>query len=193
MGMFDSIKCEYDLPVPDCIKDIDFKIIQDAEFQTKDFDSSLNVYTITKEGKLFLKKAEYKWVDDDNSFLKGYLDEVSSSQEDTNFHGEFNFYCFEYIQKDNKEINVCIDYIAKFTNGHLDNIRITNAEVKDTTGRKNTLDQLFKEQETINRLWYNKYFFRTKSVIKLRRYLYRSILSVQKSIDGIFYFLLRYL
>lgn len=193
MGMYDSIKCEYELPVPDCLKDIDFKLVQEAEFQTKDFDSSLDWYKITKDGRLLIKKAEYKWIDDDNSFLKGYLDEVSSVLENVDFHGELLFYCFEYIQKDDKEYSVSVDYIAKFTDGVLSKIQIKNAEIEETTERKEKLKQLIQQQKEINERWYNKYFLRSKIARKVRNKLYRSVVCVQRNVNDIFYFILRHL
>lgn len=193
MGMFDTIKCEYKLPVPANLDWIDFNLIQDKEFQTKDMDCVLNEYTITQDGRLMLKKAEYKWVDDDNSFLKGYLDEVSSVLEDTNFHGQLNFYCFEYIEKDNKELSICIDYLAKFTDGKLVNISVLDSGIQDTTSRKENIDKLFEEDKRIKNLWYNKYFLRTKCAITLKRWLYRQIVNIQKHINNCFYLILRYL
>lgn len=43
MGMFDTIRCEYLLPDPEH---------NALDFQTKSLDSCLNVYTITRDGRL---------------------------------------------------------------------------------------------------------------------------------------------
>ena len=63
MGMFDRIKCEFEIAE---------KEIQNNEFQTKDLQCFLNDYLITKEGRLLLIS------NDENTDLE--------------FHGDLNFY-----------------------------------------------------------------------------------------------------
>ena len=53
MGMFDELRCEYELPD---------KEVQDEVFQTKSLDRLMDDYTITREGKLILHRA---WGDKD--------------------------------------------------------------------------------------------------------------------------------
>jgi len=53
MGMFDEIICEYKLPD---------KEVQDHDFQTKDLENLMDVYIITKIGRLIWIKKEYEIV-----------------------------------------------------------------------------------------------------------------------------------
>ncbi len=55
MGMFDNIDCEFPLPgVPDDT------VLND--FQTKSFENRLEVYTITKDGRLIHHRTKYESV-----------------------------------------------------------------------------------------------------------------------------------
>jgi hypothetical protein len=70
MGMFDSIRCDYPLPLPLEVVD-KLPDIYEKEFQTKDFENLLDYYILTEEGELLFHKKKYEWRDDDSSFLKG--------------------------------------------------------------------------------------------------------------------------
>jgi len=168
MGMFDEIKYEYFLPleVSQEVKDKNF-VPEDVTFQTKDLDNSLSLYFINKEGKLIHKNVKYKWVDDDNSLLKGYMKEESHTLVDTKYHGDLRFYCYENIDKDDKQFCIALDYVARFTDGRVQSVKLEKSEVKDTTDRKEDLQRMFSEMERHKKLWYNKYFLNTKLYRKL--------------------------
>lgn len=53
--MYDEIKCDY--PLPGAPKEV-----QNGIFQTKDFYNVMDIYTITKEGRLILHKKIYEEV-----------------------------------------------------------------------------------------------------------------------------------
>lgn len=55
MGMFDHIKCEYQLPNPE---------VQSEIFQSKDFDCLMDMYTITRDGILVCRKYNLDGFDD---------------------------------------------------------------------------------------------------------------------------------
>lgn len=117
MGMYDYVKCEYPLP--------DGTIRANAEFQTKDFDCMMDVVTITAEGRLMLRESHYATVPEEERpyfgkpeweeplyQLAGSIRLVVDREYDANFHGEFEF-------RDG-----VTNYIARFTDGQLDHIRI---------------------------------------------------------------------
>lgn len=128
MGMYDFVICEYPLPDSE---------VQDAKFQTKDFDCNLDEYVITKDGMLIHKVFTYevvpeeerpyygtpKW--DDPLYqlfgmlrLKHVRDEVMSD-----FHGDVRFYTF----KDDG----FYEYVARFSYGKLDFIKRIEEVMRD--------------------------------------------------------------
>lgn len=178
MGMFDSIECNYPLPLPLEVIDV-LPDIYETEFQTKDLENALELYFLNEDGTLSERRRQYKWKDDDSAFFKGYMDVVSEEIAPSDFHGILNFYCYEtiYTSEDMLAgIDVSIDYIAKFTNGKIENIEILSFEVRDAGDRlirlKETLDGFDNERKK----WYNKYLFNTKLIrffrSKIIRYLY---------------------
>lgn len=76
MGMFDYIKCEYQLP--------NFEV-QSEMFQSKDFDCLMDTYTITKEGILVCHKYDLDGFDtqDKEIFKEDIL---------VPYHGYMRFY-----------------------------------------------------------------------------------------------------
>lgn len=195
MGMFDSIECNYPLPLPLEVVDI-LPDIYDQEFQTKDLENLLDLYYLNEDGHLFWRKRKYEWKDDDSSFLKGYMDVVSEETVRQDFHGILNFYCYEtvYSSEDrNSGIDVSIDYLAKFTNGKIENIEVLSYEVKDATMRIIDLKNTMEKHEERRKRWYNKYIFYTKfwKFVK-NKIILAPVNLLRKSADKLYWFLVRY-
>lgn len=164
MGMFDSIKCNYPLPLPLEVIDI-MPDPYDQEFQTKDLENLLDDYYLNEDGLLLWHKRKYAWKDDDSAFLKGYMDVVEEEIVPTDFHGVLNFYCYETVYEDkssDKAKDITIDYLAKFTNGKLENIEVLSYEIRDVTARIIDLKNTMKKYEERRNRWYNKYIFYTR-------------------------------
>lgn len=196
MGMFDSIECDYPLPLPLEVVDI-MPDPYSQEFQTKDLENLMDTYILSEEGELLWIKKEYKWKDDDDSFLKGYMEVTKQEIVPTNFHGILNFYCYEtvYDEKTSNNVkDVSIDYLAKFTNGKLENIEILSYEINDATVRLINLKNTLKEYEKRRNRWYNKYIFHTKywKFIK-NKIILAPIKSISKFFDKIYWLGVRYL
>ncbi len=196
MGMFDSIQCNYPLPLPLGVIDV-FSDPYDQEFQTKDLENLLDLYYLEEDGTLYWRKRRYEWVDDDNAFLKGYMDVVEEEIVPTNFHGVLNFYCYETIHEDDssdKAKDVSIDYLAKFTNGKLENIEILSYEITDATVRIITLQDTMQKHEESRKRWYNKYIFYTKfwKFVKWK-IIIKPIELIKKASDKLYWLAVRYL
>ncbi len=196
MGMFDSIKVDCPLPLPleviDTLPDI-----YDQKFQTKDFDNLLDDYFLNEDGQLFYSKKEYKWKDDDSAFLKGYMDVIKEEIVPFDFHGIVNFYCYETVHEDltsNKAKDVIIDYMAKFTNGKLENIEIISYEIIDATVRIIEIKNMMKEHEERRKRWYNKYIFYTKywKFIK-NKIILDPIDFLKKILDKLYWLVVKYM
>jgi len=95
MGMFDYITCEFKLPKWN-------KEVQKEMFQTKSLECSMNKYIITKNRKLI------------------YIDDKKTKENP--YHGDIIFYtCIENPK--NKKL-IWYEYVARFTSGRLENIKI---------------------------------------------------------------------
>lgn len=141
MGMFDYIECEY--PLPD-----GFVPPPGWEFQTKDTEAMyMEVYRITKDGRLIHEACDYEIVPEEErpyygkpefeGFLKiaGSQRKVNERDEDEQYHGDLEFYGSNitgcgpegYITEDDAPM-VRREYTARFTNGNLQEIRLTCSE-----------------------------------------------------------------
>ena len=196
MGMFDSIECNYPLPLPLEVVDI-MPDLYEQEFQTKDLENLLDLYYLNEDGILYWRKRKYEWKDDDEAFLKGYMDVVEEEIVPTDFHGVLNFYCYETVEKDlenNKAKDVTIDYLAKFTNGKLENIEVLSYEIIDATVRIIDLKNTMKKHEERRKRWYNKYIFYTKGWKWIKsKIILAPIDLLRKFLDKIYWFGVRYL
>lgn len=181
--MFDTIECNYPLPVSKELVELEDFNIYEVEFQTKDLNNLMEHYIITEDGEFLHRRAEYKWVDDEEAFLKGYMQIVNEELVKTNFHGVVEFYCFEQLRSKvgnkTKEVSVSVDYEAKFNDGKLASIELVNQSVEDTTEYYEKMRALAKERERKANLWYNKYFLYTKQFRDFKRYaIYKPLYSL---------------
>jgi len=147
MGMYDIITVKDKLPWTDEMWE---EGLPDActEFQTKGLDDSMSNYKI-ENGRLLLQVQEGGWVD-------------------TNYHGELSFY--DYKPNDQPGNNDCwIEFTAKFTNGQVDKIEVTNFEKTSNTTRIETIKVLAEEIIRNRNRWSNKYFNHTAPVCWFRR------------------------
>jgi len=117
MGMFDWIQCEMSLP--------DGSSPLKREFQTKSFDNTMSKYVINTKGYLYEHRWDYRLVEDETHFLKGYIEEVEDSFQQihlTDYHGDIIFY-------DSKKIGeVWRDYYARFTDGKVSRMWYVDAK-----------------------------------------------------------------
>lgn len=196
MGMFDSIQCNYPLPLPLEVIDV-MPDPYDQEFQTKDLENLLDLYYLNEDGVLSWHKKKYAWKDDDSAFLKGYMDVVEEEIVPTDFHGVLNFYCYETVEEDienNKAKDVTIDYLAKFTNGKLENIEILSYEIIDATVRIIDLKNTMKKHEERRNRWYNKYILHTKSWRFIKnKIILNPIDLLRRLLDKVYWIVVRYL
>jgi hypothetical protein len=193
MGMFDHIHCEYPLPSNEKLDKLGLKL-QDIDYQTKDLHNCLEVYTITKDGKLFYKQVEREWVDDDNAFLKGYLQEISSKDVQVMHHGEILFYHYEILKEsETKGQSVSIDYKAKFTDGIVSSIELVDCEIADASEYLTQQKAFWDKEKARRKKWYNKYIFYTKIYRAFSRYcIYKPVYMLYKLTGKLHTFVIRY-
>lgn len=95
MGMFDTIHCEYPLPVAEH---------QSLDFQTKNLECLLDIYTITRDGRLVR-----------HARRGGLWGAPEDHDVEWPLHGDIRF----YTSKDKE----WIEYVARFTHGQVEWIR----------------------------------------------------------------------
>jgi hypothetical protein len=100
LGLFDTITCEYPLPVAEH---------QNLEFQTKDLESLLDHYTITRDGRLVRRAGHGLW-----GSRGGPARDVTWP-----LHGDLRF----YTSTGEGEARQWIEYVARFTHGRVEWIR----------------------------------------------------------------------
>ena len=173
MGMFDSIKCDYPLPIT--LEMVDWDIdVQNLDFQTKDLENLLDEYIITPEGELLHIQHKRNWIDDDSAFLKGYFEITDTQIVPANYHGIVNFYCYEDLpQKDGKYYTFDAEYEAKFIDNKLLSLELLDYKIEDNTKYHLDLKKKEGERKKKAKKWYNKYILYTKPVQFVRRKIYR--------------------
>lgn len=150
MGMFDSIKCLYKLPLTEELKTLPINW-QEVSWQTKDLVNAMSEYTISKRGKLYLIVIEGDWIPlganerKDFFWLDQKFVEKKRFKRLVKHHGVVNFYTTETIG----EFYYWIEFKAYFTYGSLDSIELTRVEKYENTKQK-ILDNIEKEQ---NKPW----------------------------------------
>jgi hypothetical protein len=162
MGMYDSIDCQYPLPMPDVPKGY----TGSYGFQTKGFECSLDIYIIDKDGQLFLEQREMEWVEGNpngKGFLEksGYAKTVKTWLEPLNNTCTIEFY--NYSHSNNTDYDYWIQYGATFVGGKLTDIKLLNFEATPNAKRKKS-DENFKKRLTLRhefvQTWRYKYIYR---------------------------------
>lgn len=178
--MFDNISVADKLPINDEM----VKLGLDKNvfvYQTKDLDRALDDYFI-QSGRLLKKKYKTtRWVDEPESFSGGYIEREEPYIEDMNYHGLMRFYHSESVDN----LDCWIEYVAKFTNGNLENIELKEFRVLDNTESKKRIKEIIAKSHKNHNKFYNKYFFHTKMWRKIRGILFDLLQSVELFIGRI--------
>ena len=115
MGMFDYVRSE--TPLPDGFT---------GELQSKDFDCTMTEIIIRESGRLEIEHFDYETVPKEERpypdregimGMCGMLRKVNRHWVDLDYHGDFNFYGYDSDK-------VWHEYIARFSSGQLDWIRV---------------------------------------------------------------------
>lgn len=181
MGMFDYISVADQLPTNAEIDAAGLDLYKEA-FQTKDLDNVMDTYII-QGGKLFVEKYKStKWVEDPDGFAGGYIDREDPYQEEIkDFHGKLRF----YHMIDKNDVDHWVEYEAYFTHGKVEKIELIKYEAKSNIERKIQIKDLFDSWEKERNKWYNKYFFQTAFVLKIRKLLRRILYWIEQKIQDL--------
>lgn len=143
MGMFDTIKCKYKLPMPENPKGYSGS----DDFQSKDLDCSLSYYEIREDGSLWREDVESEWVAG-NPKAKSFLDRLGHpkriSSKWVQVFDQKQVSIYDYLQGEG-EYDYSIEYNLNFENGILKEANLHQFEAKDNAERKRR-EAIFKEQ-----------------------------------------------
>jgi len=167
MGMFDYVVCEYELPLPKNCKELENLEWNKLAFQSKTMNCLMDDYRISKQGKLMVRAGRTDFFDDHTQILE----EVES-----NYHGELEFYTYELRDK----YDYTVSFLAKFSGGNLDDIKLKEFEKHSNNERKRYQAEYDAERERYNQLtkswWFPVYKNLYKTPIqKTSRYIYKSL------------------
>lgn len=163
--MYDTIFCKYPLPMPDDPKGY----TSSYDFQTKDLDLALELYSIDENGQLFLHLSEGEWVEgnkDSESLIGrlGYFKTTRKWLEEKIITATVTFY--DYQQSNNTDYDYFIEYEAIFVDGKITSVKLIKFEANDNADRKKR-DVEFKEQlkewQDFSQSKRYKYFFKPYS------------------------------
>jgi len=149
-------------------------------FQTKDLDNIMSTYHI-QGGRLFVEKyRNTQWVDDPDAFAGGYIDRQEPYQEEIfDHHGKIRFY--HLIDKDGYDH--WVEYEAYFTRGKIEEIKLVDYHKTENADRKKRLVEIFERADIQNKKWYNRFIFRTKCWIGVRRLFMKFLSSLEGGIN----------
>lgn len=133
--MYDTIICEYPLPMPNDPKGYSGS----KDFQTKDLDSALDWYEIDKNGQLFIQRSEGEWIEGDKNATgfvakMGYFKTTKKWKEELIRTITINFYDYQHSQ--DTDYDYSIEYKAVFIDGKISSVELVDFEARDNAERK---------------------------------------------------------
>ena len=125
MSLFDYVKSEYKLPLPqEVLDDLGDTNWDEVEFQTKSFDfPTLDAYEISEDGSIYMEVY--------NRTGEGLLDRTRTGIEKIDYTGELIF----YTDLMSKKWDYWIEFKALFFKGELKEIELNELEKKDPEER----------------------------------------------------------
>ena len=189
MGMYDTIIVVDKLPWPEEAISLGLNTAAN-DFQTKDLDCVLGEYTI-QGGRLFVKKwKETRWVEGDKAAVffgdrLGYMERIGEYMEELPHHGAINFY--DFANDVDGRWDCWVEFKAILNRGIIENIELVEFNKEDNTERKERERKCIEEQERQERLWYNRYFLRTKVVCRVRRKISRFLSKAASGLQTLSY------
>lgn len=178
--MFDTIECNYLLPIPDPIKKYGCKF-----FQTKDFDNALHHYEIRDDGTFWKEEKEVEYVPGDKkgktfSEQFGFFKTLNSWWVRLNTTATVNMYT--YIVGDD-DYDYSIDYEVILINGKVEKITIEKFEsISNITRKKieHDFELSYEKRKEFEDKWYYKYILKyyniiVKKIFILLRYISNKI------------------
>jgi hypothetical protein len=126
MGMFDDIRCEYPLPLPENQGELAGRNWREEQFQTKDFDCVMTEYCVREDGTLWDRT--YAW----ETTRKGWPRRKPEGWERvSSFTGTVRFYNSIYA----RNADYSVEWVAVFVSGRVTELKPGRWEEQDNSGR----------------------------------------------------------
>lgn len=177
MGMYDTIICKYNLPMPENPKGY----TGTTTFQTKDFECGLQEYTIQEDGSLWIEERETEYVPGNpnakNFWEKmGRIETIESWLEPLKITQTIEMYDYQHVKDGDYDYE--IEYQITFVDGVVTNIKLIKFEVTDNKQRKQRDQEHFKQvrkRMEFEKKFYYKYFLKyyNKSLSSVCYYIYK--------------------
>jgi hypothetical protein len=156
MMLFDYVKCEYPLPVPDELKGSKTFKPEKIEFQTFSMPpASLDEYEITDDGQVYLWKIEKEVV---AGKYGPEIKEKSRELEKQDYSGEMTFGAVHLAKK----YDYWVQYKILFWKGEVKEVRLMECDKEDNSSRLNAQKKLLEfvkeETEKQDKWWYKVHF-----------------------------------
>ena len=143
MGLFDTVICDYPLPLPD-FTDEEFEDInssdkgvssfQEVEWQTKDMGNMLDVYSIEDDGQIYLRATQWYENEDAVTPQEGDLEKYEKT-------AEINFYQMFM----GKEWDHWLEFKATVWKGELKELDLVEYRKEDNSDRIEIQEQMMEQ------------------------------------------------
>ena len=143
MGLFDTVICDYPLPLPD-FTDEEFEDInssdkgvssfQEVEWQTKDMGNMLDVYSIEDDGQIYLRATQWYENEDAVTPQEGDLEKYERT-------AEINFYQMFM----GKEWDHWLEFKATVWKGELKELELVEYKKEDNSDRVEMQEQMMEQ------------------------------------------------
>ena len=186
MGMFDTIAWADPLPSSPEMDELGLNK-RDWEFQTKDFDCALGLYSV-QAGRLHIQKyTSEEWVEGDpkgDSFMDrlGYLDRKDPYWEFVAKTATIVMY--DYRQSVMDAWDCWIEFEVVLKDGIVDSIKLAKFTKESDAERKRKNLERTKEMQYQESRWINRFFFYTRPYRKAAAFLRRGLYSLSNGIQN---------
>lgn len=131
--MFDTLLFEAELPrekLPENVKNID---LTEAEFQTTDLNKSMDTWSVSSAGKLFLHESDSSFVEDKEHPMGGYIKEIPKGIKHIEETKSVHFY---KVFEGDDETDYWISFDALFRKGNLVSVDLSQVEEVPAEARR---------------------------------------------------------
>ena len=165
--MFDYLKCEYELPLTEEIKEeLPQQDWAEVNFQTKSLDCAMDEISIEDDGQIYIK--QYKRYFDE----KGQMVEKDTGIEKMDWSGELRFY-FDFVKD---EYDIWLEFKALVWKGELKEIELLSYQKIDNEHRielQQEIEKKLKESEAKKETWWWKPFKIWCSIVRIPLFVAR--------------------
>jgi len=157
MGLFNTIRCNIDLPLPEDLHELSDVNWKSIEFQTKDMWNPMANYRIGIGKQLWRAEDEWEWIEDDTSPLRGALSNELRKEIHDTFTGDIHM----HTSFQREACDYWVQFKLHIVKGVVKDIELVEFNRSDNTPRKESTIKLANEIQVQRarqkKLWYRVY------------------------------------